>query len=81
VLSILVFVPLRFIYPSRSPRFRFQTNFLGGIWGASILYLIFQVPNVPSKLVLASLLFPAYYTILSLWLELRRILNQDITPT
>ena len=81
VLSILVFVPLRFIYPSRSPRFRFQTNFLGGIWGASVLYLIFQVPNVPTKLVLASLLFPAYYTILSLWLELRRILNQDITPT
>ena len=79
-LSILVLVPIRFIYPSRSPRFRLQTNVLGGIWGATVLYLVFQVPNAPTNLVLASLLFPAYYTFLSLWLELRRVLTQDKTP-
>ena len=79
-LSILVLVPIRFIYPSRSPRFRFQTNVLGGIWGATVLYLIFQVPNTPMNLVLASLLFPAYYTVLSLWLEVRRVLTQGTPP-
>jgi phosphatidylcholine synthase len=80
-LSILVFVPMRFIYPSRAPRFRSQTNILGAIWGATVLYLIHRLPNPPLWLLLASLLFPAYYTILSLWLELRRILAQGTSQT
>ena len=80
-LSILVLVPVRFIYPSRSPRFRYQLNALGAIWGVAILYLIFRLPNPPRWLLLASLMFPAYYTALSLWLELRRVLAQDISPT
>ncbi|HUR71333.1 MAG TPA: hypothetical protein VMZ02_05065 [Candidatus Limnocylindrales bacterium] len=80
-LSILVLVPVRFIYPSRSPSFRYQLNALGAIWGVAILYLIFKLPNPPRWLLLASLIFPAYYTALSLWLELRRVLAQDISPT
>jgi phosphatidylcholine synthase len=58
-----------------------QTNILGAIWGATVLYLIYRLPAPPLWLLLASLLFPAYYTILSLWLELRRILAHDISPT
>ena len=77
VLSILVFVPLRFIYPSRAPRFRYSTNVLGVLWGAAVLYLIYRLPAPPRSLLLASLLFPAYYMALSLTLELRRILAQD----
>ena len=80
-LSILVFVPLRFIYPSRAPSFRYQTNVCGALWGAAVLYLIYRLPTPPRWLLLASLIFPAYYTILSLWLELRRILAQDMAPT
>lgn len=80
-LSILVFVPLRFIYPSRAPRFRYQINLFGALWGGMVLYLIYRWPNPPLWLLLASLIFPAYYTILSLWLELRRMLAQDISPT
>jgi len=80
-LSILVFVPMRFIYPSRAPRFRSQINILGALWGAVELYLIYRLPNPPLWVLLASLLFPAYYTVLSLWLELRRILAHDIAPT
>jgi phosphatidylcholine synthase len=80
-LSIMVLVPVRFIYPSRSPRFRYQLNAVGAIWGVAILYLIFKLPNPPRWLLLASLMFPAYYTALSLWLELRRVLAQDISPT
>ena len=76
-LSILAFVPLRFIYPSRAPRFRSQINIFGAIWGAAILYLIYGLPNPPQWLLLASLIFPAYYTMLSLWLELRRSFAQD----
>jgi phosphatidylcholine synthase len=80
-LSIMVLVPVRFIYPSRSPRFRYQLNAVGAIWGVAILYLIFKLPNPPRWLLLASLMFPAYYTALSLWLELQRVLAQDISPT
>jgi phosphatidylcholine synthase len=72
-LAILVFVPVKYIYPSRSPRFRASTNFFGALWGIAVLWIIFALPSPPRLLVIASLLFPAYYTALSLWLEFRRI--------
>lgn len=80
-LSILVFVPLRFIYPSRAPRFAYQSNMLGTLWACLVFYLIYRLPDAPRQLLLVSLLFPAYYTALSLWLELRRLLAQDTPPT
>jgi phosphatidylcholine synthase len=73
VLSILVFIPIRYIYPSRSPRFRVSTNSLGAVWGFAVLWIILALPAPPRVLVIASLLFPAYYTIVSLWLEYRRM--------
>lgn len=76
-LSMLVFVPIRYIYPSRSPRFRRQTNLLGALWGAAILYAVYRIPNPPQPLLIASLLYPAYYTALSLWLEVKRIMARD----
>jgi len=76
-LSVLVFVPIKFIYPSRAPRFRVATNLLGGLWGAAVLYLIYRLPDTPYLIVVASLAFPAYYTALSLWLELRRVISQS----
>jgi len=76
VLSVLVFVPIKFIYPSRAPRFRVSTNILGGLWGAAILYLIDRLPEPPVSLLFASLAFPTYYLGLSLWLELRRMFSQ-----
>ena len=72
-LSALVFVPIKFIYPSRSPRFRVETNALGVLWAVSVLYMIYRLPDVPLGLAVASLTFPAYYTALSLWLEYRRL--------
>jgi phosphatidylcholine synthase len=70
--SIMVFVPLKYIYPSRSPRFRAVTNILGVLWGVALFILIYQLPDASRTLAFASLAFPAYYTILSLWLALRR---------
>lgn len=71
-LCVLVFVPIKYIYPSRSPRFRFQTNFLGSLWGAAIFYIIYRLPEPSTTVAMTSLLFPAYYTALSLWLQFRR---------
>ena len=72
ILSILIFVPVRYIYPSRSPRFRTQTNLLGVLWGVALLLIIYRLPEPSATLVFASLAYPAYYISLSLWLELRR---------
>ena len=72
ILSALVFVPIKYLYPSRSPILRGLTNSLGIIWGITILIMIYQLPDPSAFLVFASLLFPAYYLILSLWLEVRR---------
>ena len=72
-LSALVFVPMKYIYPSRSPHFRIQTNVLGALWAVAVLYVMYTLPDPARGLVLASLLFPAYYTALSLWLEYRRL--------
>jgi phosphatidylcholine synthase len=76
-LSILVFAPIKFIYPSRSPRFRASINILGAVWGVAVLYMIYRLPHGDRTLAFASLFFPAYYTALSLWLEFRRLTTQS----
>jgi len=73
ILSILVFVPVKYIYPSRSPLYRGLTNGLGILWCVSLLLMIHLLPEPPRTLVLTSLTFPIYYTLLSLWLEWRRV--------
>ena len=72
-LAILVFVPIRYIYPSRSPYLRSWTNTLGILWGLAILAIIYWLPEPPREIVLVSLIFPGYYVCLSLWLELHRV--------
>lgn len=75
ILFILVFVPIKYIYPSRSPRFRGQTNFFGVLWGIAVSLIIYRLPDPPAALVIASLAYPVYYICLSLWLELRRVMG------
>ena len=71
LLSILVFVPIKYIYPSRSPHFRLLTNSVGILWAFAVLAIIYLLPEPPRLLVFVSLVFPAYYTLLSLWLGFR----------
>ena len=72
LLAVLVFVPIKYIYPSRSPHLRSLTNSLGAIWGVAVLAIIYLLPEPPRNLLFVSLIFPVYYTALSLWLALRR---------
>jgi phosphatidylcholine synthase len=69
-LSVLVFVPIKYVYPSRSPVLRGPTIALGVLWGILVVMMIYYLPAPPVLLVVASLLFPAYYTVLSLWLAI-----------
>jgi len=69
-LSVLVFVPTRYLYPSRSPVARKRIYLLGTAWGILVLVILLQRPNPSRGLALLSLSFPAYYLGLSLHLHL-----------
>jgi len=71
-LSALVFVPIRYLYPSRSPIFRRLTIGFGVLWGVLVMAMLWQMPNVSRRVFWLSLVFPAYYILLSFALELRR---------
>jgi phosphatidylcholine synthase len=70
--SALVFVPIKYLYPSRSPTLRGLTVTLGALWGILVLLIIYRLPGPSTVLVFCSLFFPTYYMLLSFWLEIRR---------
>lgn len=69
VLSILVFVPIRYVYPTRTVQFRALTNTLGALWVFVLLILIWQLPTPSLWLVVISLYYPIYYTGVSFYLH------------
>lgn len=64
--AALVFVPVRYIYPTRTPVWRLATNVLGVVWGILMLVMMWRYPAVSRGLLLASLVFPVYYLVLSI---------------
>ena len=72
VLSAMVFVPIRYLYPSRNTLLQGLTIALGAIWGVLCLAVVYLLPDPPTYLAWASLSFPAYYLALSFWSHLRR---------
>ena len=71
-LAVLVLVPIRYVYPSRTLFWRVPTLALGLLWGVAMLLMLWQYPAVSPALFAGSLLFPAYYLALSLILHARR---------
>lgn len=72
-LSVLVFVRIGYVYPSRTPVLRGLTIALCAAWGVMLLPIIAMLPDVPAALLIASLFFPVYYVVLSLTLHARRV--------
>jgi phosphatidylcholine synthase len=70
--AALVFVPVRYIYPSRTPIWRALTNTLGAVWALLMIVMWQQLPEVSRVLFWMSLAFPVYYLALSLVLDVRR---------
>jgi phosphatidylcholine synthase len=70
--SILVFVRIGYVYPSRTPVLRDLTLGLGGLWALMVVAVILALPDPPMLLVIGSLYFPVYYTVLSFTLHARR---------
>jgi phosphatidylcholine synthase len=72
VCSVLVFVPVGYLYPSRTLAFRNASLVLTAVWLLSYALILLQMPD-PSPIVLAaSLAYLVYYVLVSLYLTSRR---------
>jgi phosphatidylcholine synthase len=69
VCSLLVFVPIRYVYPSRTVAFRKLTITLTALWFACYSAILFQMPKPGAGFLLFSLLYLVYYLSLSLHLS------------
>ena len=65
ICNILVFVPVKYIYPSRNTRLRRLTLILTYLYGGLGVWGLMQYPSVPQWIVWISLVYVAYYAILS----------------
>ncbi len=63
VLVVMVFVPMRWLYPSRMERMQAPTIALGLVWAAMGVAMIANLPEASPTLGAVSLFYPAYYTI------------------
>lgn len=72
VLAIGVFVPVRYVYPSRTETLRPLTVGLGVAWALALSWAIAHLEPRPKTLVAVSLLYVIYYFALSFVLTRRR---------
>ncbi|MGE0813694.1 MAG: phosphatidylcholine/phosphatidylserine synthase [Vicinamibacterales bacterium] len=71
VLAALVFVPVRYVYPSRTVTWRPATLALSAWWACCLLVAIWRLPATDGPWAWLSLVFPAYYVALSFVLSAR----------
>lgn len=66
IFAILVFVPLKYVYPSKMPVLRRTTNVAGAVWVAAIALAV-VAPQLDERwpLVEVTLAYPAWYLFLS----------------
>lgn len=67
--TVMTVMPLRFVYPSHARRWR--AFFIGGalVWVALVFWMLALYPSTPESLVWISLLYPALYMGLSIYLD------------
>jgi phosphatidylcholine synthase len=63
--NILVFVPVKYLYPSRNTRFRRLTLGFTYLYGALGVWGLMQYPDVPRWVAPVSFVYVAYYALLS----------------
>ena len=71
VFAVLVFVPIRYVYPSRTRTLSGLTNALGVLWALLASWLLWQLPASSRSAAWLSLFFPVYYFALSAYLDVR----------
>lgn len=80
-LSILTFVPSRYLYPTQRGPLNVVTCLLGAIWAGLLIWILVRLPasgeedDFTRRLALISFLFPIYYLIVSWAVSLRKWKN------
>jgi phosphatidylcholine synthase len=70
--AVLVMVPVRYLYPSRTKAFRRTTLALTAVWLGTYAVLLLQFPDPHPIVIAASLLYLVYYAALSVYLTVTR---------
>jgi phosphatidylcholine synthase len=71
--AALVFVPIGYVYPSRTETLRALTLVLSAVWLASYAVLLAELPSPNPFWLAVSFAYLAYYIVLSLHLTARRL--------
>ena len=71
-LALLVFVPIRYIYPSRTTRLKIPTLVLGSAWAMLIMWMVWRLPATDGPWMMLSMVFFVYYFALSLWMNVKK---------
>jgi len=66
--TIMVFVPIKYVYPSRTEPMWQLTFVLTALWFAAYAVIVAGLPDPSGPVVAASVGYLVYYTALSLWL-------------
>ncbi|MFY0408963.1 CDP-alcohol phosphatidyltransferase family protein [Solicola sp. PLA-1-18] len=66
--TVLVFVPLKYVYPSRTRTFRGLNLTLATLWMVTYAVILAQVPDPHPVVVALSLLYVVYYVVVSAYL-------------
>ena len=74
VLGVMVFIPIKYIYPSRTRPLRRVTVMLGFVWGAVTLAMLPGLPRYNPILLYLSLAYVAYYFVVSFALHARALI-------
>jgi len=64
--AVMVLVPVKFIYPSRTPEWRKTTIALSIPFAIMLLIMLYYLRETPLWLTLASFYYPVYYVIISI---------------
>ena len=78
VCSVLVFVPVKYIYPSRTLVLRRVNLLLAAVWLISYGALLVEMPNPSGIMIAVSLGYVAYYAAASVYLTLRGRASTDV---
>jgi len=71
ILSVLTFVPSRYLYPSQRAPFSRLTTVLCVMWGVLLVIVLARATDDARPLILLSLVFPVYYMLMSWALTLQ----------
>ena len=69
---VLVFVPIKYVYPSRTATARGLNLLLAGSWLVIYAVMLLQFPDPNVVVTALSLLYVVYYAVVSVVLTLRR---------